>query len=61
MKTQIILRSILLLVFVTCFGAAESQVLKTRQKEYKQALRQRTKELIKEGYSPKVQEMLNYM
>lgn len=53
MKTQIILRSILLMVFVTCFGAAESQVLKTRQKEYKQAIRQRTRDLIKEGYSPK--------
>lgn len=53
MKTQTLIRSLLLLVFIAIFGVAESQVLKTRQKEYKKALKQRTKELTKEGYTPK--------
>src|ERR1035437_3382940 len=53
MKTKIIIKSIMLVVLVTFFGITDAQVLKTRQKEYKKALRQRTRELTKSGYSPK--------
>jgi hypothetical protein len=53
MKTKIIIKSILLVVLIMSFGIAEAQVLKTKQKEYKKALRQRTRELTKSGYSPK--------
>lgn len=53
MKTRIILRSILLMLFVAGMTSTDAQVLKTRQKEYKQALKQRSKELKKDGYTPK--------
>lgn len=53
MKTKIIIKGIMLVVLITLFGVAEGQVLKTRQREYKKAVRQRTKELTKSGYSPK--------
>ena len=53
MKTTVIIRSLLFFALIGCFGVIEAQVLKTRKKEYKQALRQRTKELTKDGYSPK--------
>jgi RNA 3'-terminal phosphate cyclase len=53
MKTKIILKSILLLVLILFFGICQAQVLKPKQKEYRRALRQRTRELTKEGYSPK--------
>jgi hypothetical protein len=53
METKIIIKSILIVVLVTFFGIADGQVLKTRQKEFKKAVRQRTKELTKSGYSPK--------
>ncbi len=53
MKTTVIIRSLLLLALIGCFGVTEAQVLKTRQKEYKKALKQRAKELKKDGYTPK--------
>ncbi len=53
MKTKIVLRSILVVALIACFGITEAQVLKTRQKEYKRALKQRTKDFTKDGYKPK--------
>jgi hypothetical protein len=53
MKTKTIIKSILLAVLIISFGTAESQVLKTRQSDYRQALRQKTRELKKSGYSSK--------
>lgn len=53
MKTQIIFRSILLAILLAGFTSTDAQVLKTKQKEYKKALKDRTKELKKQGYSPK--------
>jgi hypothetical protein len=53
MKTQIIIRSILMAILIACFGIAEGQLVKTKQKEYKKAVKQRTKEFKKQGYSPK--------
>jgi hypothetical protein len=53
MKKQVLLRSLFLIALVVCYGITEAQVLKTRQKEYKKAVKQRTKELIKSGYASK--------
>jgi hypothetical protein len=53
MKTKNILRIALVTILIACFGMTEAQVLKTRQKEYKKALKQRTREMVKQGYSPK--------
>jgi hypothetical protein len=53
MKTRIIFRSILLILFIAGFTSTDAQVLKTRQKEYNQALKQRSKQLKNEGYMPK--------
>ena len=52
MKT-INVKIIMTLALIAFFGVSEAQVLKPKQKEYKKAVRQRTKELTKEGYSPK--------
>jgi len=53
MKTQIIFKSILLVILLAGFTSTDAQVLKTRQKEYKKALKERTKQLQKDGYIPK--------
>lgn len=38
---------------MSCLGMTEAQVVKTKQKDYKQAVKQRTRDLTKKGYSPK--------
>ena len=53
MKTKAGVKLILMAFFVTLYCIADAQVVKTRDKEYKRAAKQRTKQLTKEGYSPK--------
>lgn len=40
-------------MLLTVYGITDAQVLKTRDKDYKKAVKQRTKDMEKMGYSPK--------
>ena len=53
MKTKTTLKGIIMLVLLTVFGITEAQVPKAKEKDYNKAVKQRTKELAKMGYSPK--------
>jgi hypothetical protein len=53
MKTLKTSSILVLLLFVIGMVTADAQVLKTRDKEYKKAVRQKTKELTKKGYTAK--------
>jgi len=53
MKTRIIFRSILLVMLIAGFTTTNAQVMKTKDKEYKKALKERSKQFAKQGYSPK--------
>jgi hypothetical protein len=53
MKTLKLLSIFVLFLFAVGMVSADAQVVKTRTKEYKKAVRQKTKELTKQGYTAK--------
>jgi|WetSurMetagenome_2_1015567.scaffolds.fasta_scaffold367343_2 hypothetical protein len=53
MKTSSLKSISILLVLFFISGITEAQVVKTRNKEYKRAVKQRTRELTKKGYAAK--------
>ena len=53
MKTRTFKTVATLLILALALGIANAQVVKTKSKEYKKAVKQRTKQLEKDGYRPK--------